>query len=389
MNYNITKQQAYNFLVALSELQDNTVDDYFRFTHLLSELISGENDNKWILEINSFTYFYLNLYFRDSDDILYGYEIRLDYNGYSSVFSINYTNFVDSSKSFFKTINFFSSKLQNNSKTFFMTKPSSFVVPQSVSELVEVSVLTVTGNLTLFNFKQITDNNKLYLLRTAFLDVDNNIVINEPNKTSSFGLAFNSFIARLKLTDKIARYTNTNTVVFLNDIDCSLDGLISSSSQYNLFTSCSVPQFFRTVHFGLQSDSVYFCSDDFEFLDTDYEEWGGEPLSQCPNEFEVDCEDCAQINDVFRSIFNAFQMINNTVESDNKDMPDYTQILTNINANLANIHSDLHATVLDEQDNPVDMNVPQVLVEVNNSLQADTDKPIIVSNEDLRPWSPV
>lgn len=388
MNYNITKEQAYNFLVALSELQDNTPDDYFHFTHLLSELISGENDNNWILETHLFTYLYLYLVFRDNQGFEYNFSIRFEIDYGHSYFTIFYDDVVDPSNNFTKRFTLFSST-RDNSKTFFMSKPEGFTVSHSISELLDLNyVLSVTGNLTFFNFKKITDNNKLFKLRTSYIDVDNNIIINEPNKASSFGLGYNSYLTLLKNTDKIARYCDTINHVFLNDIDCSYDGLIPSSSESNSVQNCLVPQFFKTVHYGLQTNVVYYCSDDLEFLDTDYEDYNS-PLSVCYVPFEIDCEDCAQINYVFRSIFNAFQMINNAVESDNDDMPDYTQILTNINTNLANIHSDLHATVLDEQDNPVDMNVPQALVEVNNSIQADSDKPVIVGNEDLSPWSAV
>lgn len=254
----------------------------------------------------------------------------------------------------------------------------------------------INRNLSLGYSNLQFENLKLgYPLKHAirYLDFDNNIISDDLiTSFYGFGCVFklcnlkNQYLRRLYNSD-----IDKGTLNFSINLSLQDGSVVSSATNELTYKDCILPQFMSITQADCQFTN-YFYLPDTDLEDNNNFDFTLSNITPCV--FDIDCDDCSQYEEIIKNLMQALNFVANHINNIDKnesdeDMPDYTQILTNINTNLANIHSDLHATVLDENDNPVDMNVPQALVEVNNSIQADSDKPIIVGNEDVSPWSAV
>lgn len=376
-------EKVLQFLEFIKNLTENNVDTYFQLTSLLSQLDQQNKfnvDNKYIVSLN--TAFSIGIS-GNNNNSFYLYSDTSSNQYCSLILSLN----IDGYTHDYTLLKFYFNYVGCNLFYFEKIDP----VP-ALPEGPFTSFYCVVNNLFNFVANKVPDD-KIFCLKTSYVDIDNNLVVNDINKNSGFGLSFGSTICLLKQIPSLYVYTKndykyySDDFVFLNDVEGSFTGLVPSNHKHVYLQSCSVPELFKTVHYDVQTTAAFYLTEEIDFEPSDYDDYTSPPY--CSSSYDIDCTDCNQVNDVFRTVFNALQMLANSQNKGDDDMPDYTQILININANLANIHNDLHATVLDEQDNPVDMNVPQALVEVNNSIQADSDKPIIVGNEDVSPWSAV
>lgn len=158
--------------------------------------------------------------------------------------------------------------------------------------------------------------------------------------------------------------------------NCQISGTVDSDGSRELsLKTCDIYQAIEIIG-DLQADQDYIE----QIVDDDYTgpNWIDPPYNyDCPA-FEIDCEDCSQIEDLFKNVYSSLAFLASLIKSNinEGDDMDYTAQLTAINNSLQAIHSDLKATVEVEEGQTEEINITQAVVNISEEKDP---LPIVIS----------
>lgn len=184
-----------------------------------------------------------------------------------------------------------------------------------------------------------------------------------------------SFAHPILITSNDNLFPNTPNHLYSFAGEFEIYGTYSSGSEYGGTGLCPLDSG------KLTSDmQVDFGSNGFALVDLTSSYYNiYDPLTCSP--FSIDCDDCTAINNAFRSIYKIVSnlgLLTNGENGDDEDM-DYTLQLNSIAQSLLNIHNDLTANVLiDDQQETI--NITQAVV--NNSEVLDDKELTVINNLD-------